>query len=76
MDGLVASKKKEAIDQTGLDFKTLSRNEKTVWGPLTPQAGMDQPWDGIIKTMAHPRRDADLPWDDHGFIGYLAELWY
>ena len=23
-------KEKEAIDQTGLDFKTLSRNEKTV----------------------------------------------
>jgi len=30
MDGLVASKKKEAIDQTGLDFKTLNRNEKIV----------------------------------------------
>jgi len=38
--------------------------------------GMDQPWDGISKTMAHPRREADLLWDDHGFIGYLAELWY
>jgi len=37
---------------------------------------MDQLWDGIIKTMAHPRREADLPWDDHGFIGYLAELRY
>jgi len=35
---------------------------------------MDQPWDGISKTMAHPRREADLPWDDHSFIGYLAEL--
>ena len=38
--------------------------------------GMDQPWDGISKTMAHLRREADLPWDDHGFIGSLAELWY